>query len=153
MLSYWGKDKMPAILQTIYSNAFHWMLIALFWLEFHWSLFLRFQITTNHYLKQWWYSLLTHMCATRNRGVVGDKCNRNVLTHNSSHCDVIFFVKSCPYLDSIHPIFVFQWILQGTFVTGWWVMMWMLSQTARNMWLNSSFPGQNARWIPRTNDQ
>ena len=60
---------MAAIFQTTLSNAFSWMKILEFRLQFHWSLFLRFQLTiiqhwfrlwlgavqaTSHYLNQWW---------------------------------------------------------------------------------------------------
>ena len=38
-------DKMAAILQTIFSDAFSWMKIFVFWLKFHWNLFLRVQLT------------------------------------------------------------------------------------------------------------
>ena len=68
-LTHWGRDKMAAIFQTTFSNAFSWMKMYEFRLRFHWSLFLRFQLTisqhwfrswlgavqaTSHYLKQWW---------------------------------------------------------------------------------------------------
>ena len=68
-LTHWGRDKMAAIYQTTFWNAFSWMKIYKFWLRFHWSLFLRVQSTifqhcfrwwlgavqaTSHYLNQWW---------------------------------------------------------------------------------------------------
>ena len=79
-LTHWGRDKMDTISQTILSNAFSWMKIFEFRLKFHWSLFLRVQLTifqhlfrywfgavqaTSHYLNQWWSSQLTHICVTR----------------------------------------------------------------------------------------
>ena len=69
MLTHWGRDKMAAIFQTTFSNAFSWMKMFEFRLKFHWSLFLWFQLTifqhwfrywlgavqaTSHYLNQWW---------------------------------------------------------------------------------------------------
>ena len=45
VLTHWGRDKMDVILQTTVSNAFSWMKICSFGLIFHWSLFLRFQLT------------------------------------------------------------------------------------------------------------
>ena len=42
-LTHWGWDKMVAILQTKFSNAFSWRKMYEFWLKFHWSLFLRVQ--------------------------------------------------------------------------------------------------------------
>ena len=61
--------QMAAISQTTLSNPFSWMKIFAFRLKFHWSLFLRSQLTifqhwfrkwlgadqaTSHYLYQWW---------------------------------------------------------------------------------------------------
>ena len=37
--------KMAAISQTTYPKAFSWMKSFIFWFEFHWSLFLRIQLT------------------------------------------------------------------------------------------------------------
>ena len=69
ILTHWGRDKMAAISQTMFSNAFSWMKIYQFRLGFHWSLFPRVQLTisqqmfrlwlgavqaTSHYLNQWW---------------------------------------------------------------------------------------------------
>ena len=60
---------MAAVSQTTLSNAFSWMKMSEFRLRFHWSLFLRVQLTiiqhwfrywlgagqaTSHYLNQWW---------------------------------------------------------------------------------------------------
>ena len=82
----WGRDTMDAISQTIFSNAFSWMKMYEFRLEFHWSLFLRVQLTifqhwfrwwlgavqaTSHYMNQWWSNQLTHICVTRPQWVDG----------------------------------------------------------------------------------
>ena len=68
-LTHWGRDKMAVIFQTTLSNAFSWMKMYEVYLRFHWSLFLRFELTisqhwfrqwlgadqaTSHYLNQWW---------------------------------------------------------------------------------------------------
>ena len=68
-ITHWGRDKMAAILQTTFSNAFSWMKMLEFRLIFHWSFFLRVQLTifqhwfrywlgavqaTSHYLNQCW---------------------------------------------------------------------------------------------------
>ena len=45
MLTHSGRDKMAAVLQTTLSNAFSWIKM----LEFHWSLFLRFQLTISQH--------------------------------------------------------------------------------------------------------
>ena len=37
-LTHWGRDKMAAIYQTIFSNVFSWMKMYKFRLRFHWSL-------------------------------------------------------------------------------------------------------------------
>ena len=80
LLTHWGRDKMAAISQTTFQDAFSWMKMHEFRLRFHWSLFLRFELTifqhwfrqwlgadqaTSHYLNQWWLILLTHICVTR----------------------------------------------------------------------------------------
>ena len=44
-LTHWGRDEIDAILQTTFSNAFSWMKMFEFRLNFHWSLFLRAQLT------------------------------------------------------------------------------------------------------------
>ena len=45
VLTHWGRDKMAAISQTTFSNAFSLMKIYGFRLKFHWGLFLRFELT------------------------------------------------------------------------------------------------------------
>ena len=44
-LTHWGRDKMAAIFQKTFWNAFPWMKMYEFRLQFHWSLFLRVQLT------------------------------------------------------------------------------------------------------------
>ena len=44
-LTHWGRDKMAAIFQTTFSNAFSWMKMFKFRLRFHWILFPRVQLT------------------------------------------------------------------------------------------------------------
>ena len=48
-LTYWGRDKMAAISQTIFSNALSWMKMFQFRSKFHRSLFLRVQLTIFHH--------------------------------------------------------------------------------------------------------
>ena len=79
ILTHWSRDKMGAISQTTFSNAFSSMKIYEFRLRFHWSLFLRFILTisqhwfrywlvadqaTSHYLNQWWL-IYWHICVTQ----------------------------------------------------------------------------------------
>ena len=73
LLTHWGRDKMAAISQTILSNAFSWMKILEFRLKFHWSLFLRVQLTVMAWRRPGDKPLsepmmvrsLTHICVTR----------------------------------------------------------------------------------------
>ena len=73
-------DKMATISQKTFSNTFSWIKSFVFWFEFHWSLFLRVQLTifqhcfrlwlgadqaTSHYLNQCWPSSLTLICGAR----------------------------------------------------------------------------------------
>ena len=44
-LAHWGWDKIDAISQTTFSNAFSWMKMLELRLKFHWSLFPRVQLT------------------------------------------------------------------------------------------------------------
>ena len=45
-------DKMATISQMVFSDAFLWMKWFVFWLKFHWSLFLRVQLTiTQHWFR------------------------------------------------------------------------------------------------------
>ena len=44
-VTHWGRGKMAAIFQTAFSNAFSWMKMFEFRLKFHWSLFLKVQLT------------------------------------------------------------------------------------------------------------
>ena len=86
----------PLFWQTTFSNAFSWMRKHEFRLKFHWSLFLRVQLTkfqqwfrlwlgadraTSHYLKQCWPSSPTHICVTRGRWVnlPLDACQRTLI--------------------------------------------------------------------------
>ena len=48
-LTYWCPDKMAAIFQKTFSNAFSWIKIYEFWLRFHWSLFPMVQLTIFHH--------------------------------------------------------------------------------------------------------
>ena len=72
-LRHWGRDKMAAFFQMTSSSAFSWMQIYEFWLGFHWTLFLRVQLTkfehwfrycigagqaTSYCLNQWWFVYL-----------------------------------------------------------------------------------------------
>ena len=50
LLTHWGRDKMAVVFQTTFSNAFSWMKMYEFPLRFHWSLFLRFELTI---FQQW----------------------------------------------------------------------------------------------------
>ena len=52
LLTHWSQDKMAAIFQTTFSNAFSWMKIILFWLRCHWNMFSSVQLT----LFQHWFS-------------------------------------------------------------------------------------------------
>ena len=47
VLTHRGRDKMAAVPQTTFSNAFSWMKMFKFRLKFHWSLFARVQLTIS----------------------------------------------------------------------------------------------------------
>ena len=53
-LPYWGRDKMDAILQETFSNAFSWMKMLEFRVKFHWILLLSFKLTIfQHWFRYW----------------------------------------------------------------------------------------------------
>ena len=51
LLTHWGRDKMDAISQMTYSNAFCWMKSSEFRISFHLSVFIRIQLT----ITQLWF--------------------------------------------------------------------------------------------------
>ena len=54
VLTHWGRDKIAAISQTTFSNAFSWMKINEFCLRFHWNLFLSCKlIIFQHWFRKW----------------------------------------------------------------------------------------------------
>ena len=81
---------MAAVSQTTHSNAFSLMKMLEFRLRFHWSLFLRVQLTiihhwfrewlgvgqaASHYLNKWW---LVYICVTRSQWV-NSKCTHMII--------------------------------------------------------------------------
>ena len=48
-LTHWGRDKIVAISQTKFQNAFSWMKMYEFRSRFHWNLFLMFELTILHH--------------------------------------------------------------------------------------------------------
>ena len=53
-LTHCGRDKMAAIFQTTFSNAFSSMQMCEFRLRFHWNLFLRVKSTIFQHCLKWW---------------------------------------------------------------------------------------------------
>ena len=52
--THWGRHKMVAILQAIFSKAYAWMKMIKFRLKFHWNLFPGVQLTiSQHWFKEW----------------------------------------------------------------------------------------------------
>ena len=94
-LSHWGRDKMAAIFQTTFSNAFLWMKMCEFRLRFHWILFPINNISALVQIMAWrrpgdkplsepmMVSLLTHICVTRPQWV-------NTLGHN----EMVIFLQT-----------------------------------------------------------
>ena len=54
ILTHLPLDKMAAISQTTSSDAFSRMKSVVFWLKFHWSLFLRVQLPIIQHWFSWW---------------------------------------------------------------------------------------------------
>ena len=85
-LSHWGRDKMENVSQTIFPNVFSSINVIEFWLTFHWSVFLKPQLTifqhwfrwwlgavqaAGHYMNQWWlffpYAYMHHSASMSSR--------------------------------------------------------------------------------------
>ena len=109
--------KMATISQTTFWNAFSWMKMFVFCFKFHWSLFLRVQLTifqhwfrywlgadqaTSHYLSQWWPSSLTYICSTRGRWV------------NYPESFIVITMTALNHMWYIHPKFI-SYISWATF--------------------------------------
>ena len=88
------------------SDAFSWITVYKFWLRFHWSLFLRDQLTifqhwfrewlgtyqvTSHYLNQWW---LDYQCIYASLGI-------NELTHLVLKTE--YFIWTLPIIQLLMP--------------------------------------------------
>ena len=110
LLIHWGRNKVDAIVQTIFSNVYLWMKMNLFLYKFPWSLFPMIQLATsqhwfrwwlgaiqatNHYLSQWCPSFLAHLCVIR---------SRYVNTYSESTCSALFCML-CRLCDKQHHYF------------------------------------------------
>ena len=98
ILTRWGQDKMAAIFQTTFSNAFSWMKIYQYRLKFHWRLSLGpiNNIPALVQIMAWrragdkslsepmMVSLLTHICVTRPQWVYHPVAKRESF-HEVSH--------------------------------------------------------------------
>ena len=131
-LTHWGRDKMDAISQTTFSNGLSWMKMYEYKLAFHWSLFLRVQLTivqhwfrywlgagqvTSHYLNQWW---LVYWC-------IYASLSLNELTNSSSPSatymcqwiqSALVQIMACSLFATkplYKPMFVINWTLKNKF--------------------------------------
>ena len=102
-LTHWGRDKMTTISQTTVSNAFSWIKLYEFRLEFHWILSLRVQLTIfQHWFIMTWRRpgdkplsepmmvwLPTHICVTRPQWVNICPINQFYLTSAALWCESV----------------------------------------------------------------
>ena len=123
-LTHWGWDRMAAIFQRAFSNAFSWKKMYHFRLIFHWRLFTRVQLTlfqlwfrwwysngqvTSHYLNQWRPSLLMHICFTWPQWVntVRSRNNNtqlNIVSHAAWQGWDFELTKATPHLTVISKL-------------------------------------------------
>ena len=117
VLTHLPLDKMAAISQTTFSNAFSWMKSFVFWFKFRRSLFLRVQLTiSQHWFRKWLGADLdqclptspTHICGTRVRWVKAAWCWCKPFYHgstafncHSNRIGIIALVRKLP-LRRIH---------------------------------------------------
>ena len=100
-----------------------------FRLKFHWSLFLRVQLTifqhwfrqwlgaeqaTSHYLNQWWPSSTTHICVTRPQWVN---------THSNIGWSAFMKLFSTPYFESGRNANFF--VIDGLTFSKWTLYLWL----------------------------
>ena len=52
--THWGRDKIDEFFETAFWNAFSWMRMFEFRLTFHWSVFLRAELTRVQHWLRWW---------------------------------------------------------------------------------------------------
>ena len=107
--THWGRDKIDAISQKTFWNAFSWMKMNEFCLGFHWSMFLK-NVRINNIpalvqIMAWrrpgdkplsepmMVSLLTHICVTRPQWVnKHDNCLKDKITTNRSNRGITRFL-------------------------------------------------------------
>ena len=92
-LRLWSRDKKVSIFQTTFSNAFCRMKMSKKRIESHWSLLLRFTLTsqimawcrqaTSHYLNQWW---LAYRRRYASLGLNELKCNDFIICVKNASC-------------------------------------------------------------------
>ena len=102
VLTHWGRDKIPAIFQTTFSNGFLWMKMHEFQLKFHWSLFLEVKLTifstgsdnglapTRRQAIIWTNDSLDHRCTYASLGLNELSSKRQLLVM----CSVCSFHRS-----------------------------------------------------------
>ena len=112
---------MVAIFQTTSSNAFSWIKMYEFRLRFHWSLFLRFQLTisqhwfwnwlgtyqvTSHYLNQWW---LVYQRIYASPRLTELKCQNRSFIFKQFSAEGSLFLKGALYIQNISLMYSCMW--------------------------------------------
>ena len=97
-LTHWGRDKMAAVFQTTFSIAFSWIKMYVFRLKFHWSLFLRVQLT--------WSSIGS------DNGLAPSRLQAIIWTNGGYFTDAYICVARPQWVNSSPPSasFIPQWI-------------------------------------------
>ena len=118
ILTHFPLAKIAGISQMPHSNAFSWMETFVFWFEFHWSLFLRVQLTLSHHWFRLWLGAkqvitwsnsirvsLAHICGTRGRWFNMIIAVRNLLYEWSCRASAKIweFTSICSILVITHP--------------------------------------------------
>ena len=107
---HWGRNKMAAISQTTFRNAFSWIKRCEIWFKFHFNLFPMVQVTIrlhlfrwcpgafqapSHYLNRWSPWLLTHICVTRPQWVKPHKSRVDWVMSNLKLTVLILSNQTC----------------------------------------------------------
>ena len=140
---------MTVISQTVVSDAFSWMKKMYFWLKFHWSLFLRVELTITQHS-------LTHICGTRGRvELKRSQPVREGLTYvpplvigwdlyhvrkQATGLDAWASRVKCParFVSHLHDICIYIWVVYSLcffcclFITVTWWYVWCIEWASGN---------------------
>ena len=114
--THWGRQKIDAILKTIFWNTFYWMKMYWLPLKLHCNIFLMDQLTISHHWFRWWRGrpsnkpffepmmiiLLTHVCITRPQWV--KTAHKTIPSYDTTIVFSVEVQSACPWFPSSIPV-------------------------------------------------